>query len=178
MVCGVDVMWRSVAYRWSVIVIVAGSFLGSPAFGADAFVVARSPGVLVNPGAGYMPVETMQQVKAGDQVMVNETGQGWIVYCGCDEEIQPNKVYTVEERECKVETVRLDEPNLPHTVLHGDQREDQEISRCRGAAWFGGGGGGWYLLAIPAVVAGVGLAIAGSDGKGAGLVAKPTPTSP
>ena len=172
-------MCRSVAYRWAVIAFTAGAFLGSPAFGADAFVVARSLEVLVNPGVGYMPVETMREVKAGDQVMVNETGQGWIVYCGCDEEIRPNKVYTVEERECKVENVRLNEPNLPHTVLlPGDQREDQEISSCGRAAWFGGGGGGWYLLAIPAVVAGVGLAIAGSDGKGAGLVAKPTPTSP
>jgi len=174
-------MRRSVAYRWAVIAFTAGAFLGSPAFGGDAFVVARSPGVLVNPGLGYMPVETMQQVKAGDQVMVNETGQGWIVYCGCDEEIQPNKVYTVEERECKVETVRLDEPNWPHAVLSGDQREEQEISRCRGA-WFGGGGGGWYLLAIPAVAAGVGLAIAGSDGGGDGkappLAVKPQPTSP
>ena len=169
-------------YRKVAIAFLVGVSLASSAFGGDAFVVARSPGVLVNPGDGYMTVKTLREVRAGDQVMANETGQGWIVYCGCDEEIQPNKVYTVEERECKVETVRLDEPNLPHTVLlPGDQREDQDISRCRGA-WFGGGGGGWYFLAIPAVAAGVGLAIAGSDGGGDGkappLAVKPQPTSP
>jgi len=183
-------MCRSVVvYRWGVIVFVAGAFLGSPAFGADAFVVARSPGVFVNPGVGYKAVEILEEVKAGDQVMVNETGQGWIVYCGCDEEIRPDKVYTVEERECKVETVRLNESNWPHTVLPGDQQEpinpsqaSQLISRCRGGALLGGGGGGgWYLLAIPAVAVGV-VAIAGSDdggdGKGAALAVKPTPTSP
>ena len=117
-------------YRRVAIAFLAGTFLASPAFGADAFVVARSPGVLVNPGDGYMTVKTLREVRAGDQVMANETGQGWIVYCGCDEEIRPNKVYTVEERDCKVESVRLNEPNWPHAVLLGNQREEQELRRC------------------------------------------------
>ena len=118
--------------RARAIAFLVGAVFASPAFGADAFVVG--PGVLVNSGAGYMPVETMRQVRAGDQVMANEAGQGWIVYCGCDEKIRPNKVYTVENRECKVETVRLNELNYPHTVLPGGRPEVQEIKRCpRGA---------------------------------------------
>jgi hypothetical protein len=120
--------------RTVAIAFLLGAFFASPAFGADAFVVTMSPGVLVNSGAGYMPVETMRQVRAGDQVMANEAGQGWIVYCGCDEEIRPNKVYTVETRECKVETVRLNGVNWPHTVLPGGRPGVQELKRCRRGA--------------------------------------------
>lgn len=158
------------------ITLVAAVLFGSPAFGADAFVVAMNPGVSVNQGAGYKGVETLREVKAGDQVMVNATGQGWIVYCGCDEELQPDQVYTVEERECKVQTVSLNRSNLPHAVLTGEQREEQELRRCGAVA------GGWYLLAIPAVAAGVyGLASIGDDdggGNGGALSATPTPASP
>jgi hypothetical protein len=120
--------------RTGAIAFLVGVVFASPAFGADAFVVTVSPGVLVNSGAGYMPVETMRQVRAGDQVMANEAGQGWIVYCGCDEELRPNKVYTVENRECKVETVRLNGVNWPHTVLPGGRPGVQEIKRCRRGA--------------------------------------------
>jgi hypothetical protein len=109
--------------------------VGSPAFGADAFVVATSSDVSVNSGVGWVAVTPLREVKAGDQVMANETGHGWIIYCGCDEEIRPGKVYTIENRECKVENVlSLNDPNLPHTVLRGDQREVEKLHRCRRAA--------------------------------------------
>ena len=158
-------------YRTVAIAVLAGAFLDSPAFGADAFVVARSPGVLVNPGVGYMAVTTLREVKAGDQVMANETGQGWIVYCGCDEEIRPNKVYTVEERECKVETVRLNEPNWPHAVLSGDQREEQELRRCIAGAI------PLYIFgAEAATIACGGADCFDDDGKGG--VRKAVPASP
>jgi hypothetical protein len=153
-----------------------GAFFASPAFGADAFVVTTSPGVLVNPGAGYMPVETRRQVRAGDQVMANETGQGWIVYCGCDEELRPDKVYTVENRECKVESVRLNEVNYPHSVLPGDQFEVQEIKRCRrlGAV----GAVSLYLLGGAGIAVGVCAAAGCFDDDGKDGVKKPEPASP
>jgi hypothetical protein len=131
-----------------------------------------SPGVLVNPGDGYMAVETLREVRAGDQVMANETGQGWIVYCGCDEELRPNKVYTVENRECKAETVRLNELNYPHTVLPGDQPEVQEIKRCRRGAV------PLYLLGGAGIAVGVCAAAGCFDDDGKDGVKKPKPASP
>jgi hypothetical protein len=119
--------------------------LGSPAFGADAFVAVTSPNVLVNPGPGYVTVNILKEVKAGDQVMANETGHGWIIYCGCDEEVVPGKVYTVENRECKVESVNVRQSGLPHVVVSPDgQRGQEEITRCRkgAAAWWALGGAG------------------------------------
>jgi hypothetical protein len=137
--------------RTAAIVFFVGTVLGSPAFGADAFVATMSPGVLVNSGAGYMPVETRRQVRAGDQVMASETGLGWIIYCGCDVEVRPGKVHTVESRECKVESVNIRQPGLPHIVVQPDgQREEQEITRCRIPAAFllgGAAAAGAYCIA-------------------------------
>jgi hypothetical protein len=152
-----------------------GAFFASPAFGADAFVVTMSPGVLVNPGDGYRAVELEREVRAGDQVMANETGQGWIVYCGCDEEIRPNKVYTVENRECKVESTRLNEVNYPHTVLPGGQPEVQEIKRCRGGAI---GAVPLYLLGGAGIAVGACAAAGCFDDDGNDGVKKPKPASP
>jgi hypothetical protein len=127
--------------------------LGSPAFGADAFVAVTNPNVLVNPGLGYKTVTILQEVKAGDQVMANETGTGWIIYCGCDVEIRPGKVYTVENRECKVESVNVRQSGLPHVVVQPDgQRGEEKITRCRkgAAAWWvlGGAGAGVAICAV------------------------------
>jgi len=128
---------------------------GSPAIGKDAFVAVTQASVSVNPGLGYLTVQTLREVKAGDQVMANETGHGWIVYCGCDVEIVPGKFYTVENRECKVESVDVTQSGLPHVVIHPDgQRGQEEIRRCRkGAA-------GWWLLGG----AGVGVGICAAAG--------------
>jgi hypothetical protein len=118
---------------------------GSPAIGKDAFVAVTQASVSVNAGLGYLTVQTLQAVKAGTQVMANETGHGWIIYCGCDEEILPGKVYTVENRECKVESVNVRQSGLPHVVVSPDgQRGQEEITRCRkgAAAWWALGGAG------------------------------------
>ena len=161
--------------RTGAIAFFLGTLFASPAFGADAFVVTMSPGVLVNPGDGYRAVELEREVRAGDQVMANETGQGWIVYCGCDEEILPNKVYTVENRECKVESTRLNEVNYPHTVLPGGQPEVQEIKRCRGGAI---GAVPLYLLGGAGIAVGVCAAAGCFDDDGKDGVKKPKPASP
>lgn len=151
--------------------IVAGLFfahvlLASPAFGADAFVVGS--GVMVNPGDGYRTVTTRAAVQAGDQVIANETGQGWIVYCGCDVELRPSKVYTVEERNCEVETVSVNRSNWPHVVLPGGEREEQELRRCGGRAPI-------YLLGGAAIACAAAECFE-DDGKGG--VRKAVPVSP
>ena len=107
--------------------------------------------------------------------MVNETGQGWIVYCGCDEELRPDKVYTVENRECKVESVRLNEVNYPHMVLPGDQPEVQELERCRRGAVRAGA---LYLLGGAGIAVGVCAAAGCFDDDGNDGVKKPKPASP
>ena len=117
-------------------VLIAG-FAASPALAADAFLVTTQPQVSFSTGAGFTPVPQLRPVPAGTQVMANETGRGWIIYCGCDVEIKPGRVYTVENRECKVESVDIRREGLPHIVNYPDgQRGEEEVTKCRlGALW-------------------------------------------
>jgi hypothetical protein len=119
----------------------------SPTLASDAFIATTSKEVSFSTGGGYTRVPLLESVRAGTQVMANDTGSGWIIYCGCDVEIKPGRVYTVENRECKVESVDLRRSGLPHIVKYPDgQRGEQELKRCRVGAW--------WLLA-PAAVVGV-----------------------
>jgi hypothetical protein len=112
--------------------LVAALF-SAPALAAeDAFVAKATADVMVNQGRGFVRASSIRAVRAGDQVMASETGSGWIIYCGCDVEVRPGKVHTVKSRECKVESVNIRQPGLPHIVVRPDgQREEQEITRCR-----------------------------------------------
>jgi hypothetical protein len=124
----------------------------SPVMAADAFIATASQVVSSSIGSGFTPVPRLKPVQAGTQVMANETGSGWIIYCGCDVEIKPGKVYTVENRECKVESVDIRRSGLPHIVNYPDgQRGEEELTKCRaGAAWWVLGGAG-AAVAICAV---------------------------
>ncbi len=88
-------------YRLAAIAFVAGILLGTPAL-ADALVEVQRDRVLVNQGKGYRQVAGITEVKPGDLVMATETpgqsGHGYIIYPGCDVEITPGKVFTVEDR--------------------------------------------------------------------------------
>jgi hypothetical protein len=137
---------------YATLTMLIGLFAVSPALAADAFIATQGQVVSFNTGGGYTRVPLLQPVPAGTQVMANETGSGWIIYCGCDVEIKPGRVYTVENRECKVESVDLRRSGLPHIVKYPDgQRGEQELKRCRVGAW--------WLLA-PAAAVGV-CAVAG-----------------
>lgn len=104
----------------------------SPALACDAYVATTTQAVSYSTGGGFRQAPRLQCVPAGTQVMANETGSGWIIYCGCDVEIKPGKVYTVENRECKVESVDLRREGLPHIVnLPDGERGEQVIRRCR-----------------------------------------------
>ena len=128
-------------------ILIAG-LAASPALAADAFIVTTSPVVSFSTGGGFTPVPQLRPVPAGTQAMANETGQGWIIYCGCDVEIKPGRVYTVENRECKVESVDIRREGLPHIVNYPDgQRGEEQVTKCRGV-------GAWWLLA-PAAAVGV-----------------------
>jgi hypothetical protein len=131
--------------------LVAALF-SAPALAAeDAFVAKATADVMVNQGRGFVRASRIRAVRAGDQVMASETGSGWIIYCGCDVEVRPGKVRTVESRECKVESVNIRQPGLPHIVVQPDgQREEQEITRCRIPAAFllgGAAAAGAYCIA-------------------------------
>ena len=81
-------------------------------------------------------------------------------YFGCDVEIKPGRVYTVKDRECKVESVDIRRPRLPHIVNYPDgQRGEEEITRCRVAPW-------WVLgAAVPiGICAGAGC-FDGNEGR-------------
>jgi hypothetical protein len=133
---------------YATLTILIGLFAVSPALAADAF-IATPQGVSFNTGGGYTRAPLLQPVPAGTQVMANESGSGWIVYCGCDVEIRPGKVYTVENRECKVESVNIRQPGLPHIVNYPDgQRGEEPLTKCRRPV-------GWLLLGG----AGVGVAV-------------------
>ena len=106
-------------------ILMAGS-AASQALAADAFLVTIEPQISFSTGAGFTPVPQLRSVPAGTQVMANETGRGWIIYCGCDVEIKTGKVYTVENRECKVESVNVREEGLPHIVNHPDGKRGEE----------------------------------------------------
>jgi hypothetical protein len=136
---------------YATLTILIGLFAVSPALAADAF-IATPQGVSFNTGGGYTRAPLLQPVPAGTQVMANESGSGWIVYCGCDVEIRPGKIYTVENRECKVESVNIRQSGLPHTVV--TQSGQEELTRCRaGAAWW-----------VVAGAAGVGVGICAAAG--------------
>jgi len=135
----------------------------APAFGADAFLAVTGPNVSVNPGLGWKTVQTLQELKAGEQVMADETGHGWIIYCGCDQEILPGKVYTVENRECKVESVNVSQSGLPQSVVPPDGKPGQEeITRCRKAAK------AWWVLGGAGVGVGICAAAGCFNGSGGG----------
>ena len=124
----------------------------SPVIAADAFVATTSQMVSSSIGSGFTPLPLLKPVQAGTQVMANETGSGWIIYCGCDVEVRPGKVYTVENRDCKVKSVDIRRSGLPHIVNYPDgQRGEEELTKCRaGAAWWALGGAG-AAVAICAV---------------------------
>lgn len=115
----------------AVLTILAAVLATSPALAADAFIATTSQVVSFNAGRGFVKVPRLKPVPAGTQVMANETGSGWIIYCGCDVEINPGKVYTVQNRECKVESVNIRQPGLPHIVNYPDgQRGQEEVTKC------------------------------------------------
>ena len=122
-------------------ILIAG-LAASPVMAADAFMATASEVVSSSIGGGFTPVPRLKPVQAGTQVMANETGSGWIIYCGCDVEIKPGKVYTVENRECKVESVDIRRSGLPHIVNYPDgqrgeedkakwAQEEEELTKCR-----------------------------------------------
>jgi hypothetical protein len=103
---------------------------------ADAFIVTTSPTVSSSIGRGFTRVPSLKPVQAGTQVMANDSGSGWIIYCGCDIEIKPGRVYTVEDRACKVESVDIRQSGLPHIVNDNGVRGEQRVRRCRRALWW------------------------------------------
>jgi len=127
----------------AVLTILIPVFAVSPAIAADAFIATSSQTVSFNTGSGFTRVPLLQPVPAGTQVMANETGSGWIIYCGCDVEIKPGKVYAVENRECKVESVNIRQQGLPHIVNYPDgQRGEEPLTKCRApVGWLLGGAG-------------------------------------
>jgi hypothetical protein len=125
--------------------VAAAILTASSAFAEDAWVVKSSPGgdVLVNQGAGYTRVGVDRPVRAGDQVIAQGGGEGWLVYCGCDVPLRQGKVYTVEQRECPVESVWLNAAGLPHVTML-KPLEEEELTRCRAGApllWAAGAAG-------------------------------------
>ena len=123
-------------------ILIAG-VAASPALAADAFLVTIEPQISSSTGGGFTAVPQLRPVPAGTQVMANETGRGWIIYCGCDVEIKPGKVYAVENRECKVESVNIRQQGLPHIVNYPDgQRGEEPLTKCRApVGWLLGGAG-------------------------------------
>jgi hypothetical protein len=156
--------------RMAVALGLTGAILmGTSAFAEDAWVVKTSPGgdLLVNQGVGYTRVQLDRSVRAGDQVIAQGGGEGWLVYCGCDVPLREGKVYTVEQRECPVESVRLDAPGLPHVTMI-KPLEEEELTRCRKA------GVASFLPPVAALV----LCAAGGCFDGHGNKKKSKPTSP
>ena len=115
----------------------------SPVLAADAFVASTSQSVSVKTGSGFTRVPRLKPVAAGTQVIADETGSGWIIYCGCDVEVKPGQVYTVQDRECKVESVNMRQTGLPHIVNYPDgERGQEEVTRCAVPVWWALGGAG------------------------------------
>jgi hypothetical protein len=117
----------------------------APAVGADlfdAFIAPTSETVSSSIGQGFTRVPGLKPAQAGTQVMASESGSGWIIYCGCDVEIKPGRVYTVEDRPCKVESVDSRQSRLPHIVNDTGGRGEQRLRRCRRALWWALGGAG------------------------------------
>jgi hypothetical protein len=148
---------------YATLTILIGLFAVSPALAADAF-IATPQGVSFNTGGGYTRAPLLQPVPAGTQVMANESGSGWIVYCGCDVEIRPGKIYTVENRECKVESVNIRQSGLPHAVV--TERGQEDLTRCRRA------GAAWWVVGGVGLGVGIWAAVDDDDNK-----KKPKPTS-
>lgn len=116
----------------------------TPALAADAFGVQVTPSTLVNQGTGWRRFSPLRQLRAGDQVIAQGEGSsGWVIYCGCDEYLEPGIVHTIENRECKVESVDLRREGLPHVVNHPDgQRGEEVVTRCGAPVlWVLGGAG-------------------------------------
>ena len=147
---------------------------GSPALGAeDAFVAEQTTKVTINAGGGWATVSIVEKAKAGSQVMANQTGKGLIIYCGCDVAVASPNVVAVENRDCKVESVDLRLPGLPHVVVTPDgQRRTEEVTACGAAV----GGGAWWIVGGSAVAVGA-CAAAGcfdsNDDKSSGKPASP-----
>lgn len=124
----------------------------SAAFGADAFLVTLSRTVSINGGTGFSQPPRLQPVQAGTQVMADEAGSGWIIYCGCDVEVRPGRVYTVKSPKCQVESVNIGQEGLPQIVRYPDnQREEEVTTKCgipAAALLLGGAGVGLAGAAI------------------------------
>ena len=139
---------------YTLLAILAVGATASPAAAADAFFVQLDPKVSKSIGRGFsaIPQRRATPAQAGTQVMANETGRGWIIYCGCDVEIRPGKVYTVENRECKVESVDIRREGLPHIVRDEDgQRGEEVVTRCGVVPWWAVAGGAGAAVGICAV---------------------------
>ena len=137
---------------YSLLIVLAVGATASPAVAADAFIATLEPTVSSSIGRGFTRVPRLKPVQAGTQVMANETGRGWIIYCGCDVEIRPGKVYTVENRECKVESVDIRREGLPHIVRDEDgQRGEEVVTRCGVVPWWALAGGAGAAVGICAV---------------------------
>lgn len=139
--------------RWVVLLGLIMVVTSSPVWAAeDAWLGRTSKDLMVKSvtGGGFVKSSILRKLRAGDQVMANETGSGWIVYCGCDVEVEPGRVYSVENRECKVESVNIRREGWPHRVLYPDgQRGEEVLTKCRLAAW-------WLLPAAVGVCAAAG----------------------
>lgn len=151
-------MWR-LSIIVGLFVLLVGLSASPASAASDAYLVTVEPNILVNKGRGFVKNSSLMPVKAGDQVMANEDGSGWIIYCGCDVEVEPGKVYTVEQRECKVESVDLSLESLPHVVIEPDRlRKSQDIRRCRGGI-FGDGSGAPGGLSSGLLLGGLGVGV-------------------
>jgi hypothetical protein len=127
-------------------------FVCTPASAADAWGVQVTPSTLVNQGTGWKRFSPLRQLRAGDQVIAQgEDSSGWIIYCGCDEYLEPGRVHTVKNRKCKVESVDIRRSGLPHIVTYPDgERGEEELTRCKVPAWWllAGAGGAVGVCAL------------------------------
>ena len=76
--------------------VLAAFALSSPAFAGTATVSQASPGVLVNQGELFQPVQAGQVLTAGDRVMVPAGAAATITFDdGCQSQVQPETLVTI-----------------------------------------------------------------------------------